>query len=163
MDPGEDRIVAAFDSRIENSKTCFVKCSQFFRCLAVDVSRSRIGADAGQAGEQVIAFFYDVQQVFGFQDQGVAVSDKDTAHIGVSGGTAFNDTVDFFQGTDPEPRFLIHRAECARIVGTADGGTQYETIGFAGGTKYHAFSVINIHIYHPFMGEWYYYTILYIL
>ena len=51
MDPCENGIVAAFDSRIENPKTGFMECGQFFRRLAVDVRRSRIGTDAGQAGK----------------------------------------------------------------------------------------------------------------
>jgi hypothetical protein len=94
-----------------------------------------------------------MQQVFCFQDQGIAIGDKYTAYIRIRSGTAFNDAVDFCKGTDPEPRFLVHRTERARIVGTTDGGTQYKTIGFTGRTEYHPFSVINIHIYHPFMGE----------
>ena len=145
IDEFQDVIVAAFDAHVDDGQTGFAKTFQFFRGLADQVGRRRIGADAVQVGEFFVALLHDSDELVRWQDQGVAIGQKDTADKGHGISAALDDPFDFLHGTDAELRSFVHIAETASIVRTADSNAQNEAAGFTRRAEDKAASIINNH------------------
>lgn len=153
IDELQDFVVAAFNAHVDDGQARFAEALQFFRRLADQVSRSRIGTDTVQIGEFFVAFLHDGYEFVRRQDQGIAISQENPADEGHGIGAALDDPFYFFHGTDAEFRRFVHIAETAGIVGTADSNAQDEAAGFTGRAEDEAAGIINNHSNTPFSKD----------
>ena len=148
-------IRTGFQTHVNHVQTGIFQLFQFFRCFVQDILGCAVNGNSFTFGEVFVAFFQDIQQIFCFYDQRIAVCQENSAHFDAAVIFSCHCQIfhNFFQRTDAEFFVFIHVAECACISCTADCQLNDQAACLTGGSVYCTF--VSHRFISPFQNIFY--------